>query len=140
MRKEERFRTWGFLLIDFSQEQQFSNWVLQRRVSRGFLQGAKSRPRRQDSDVPTSSSQFILIVLYVGALLEILSEGEKSSPTIYLFTSIQLIWRLEDLCLLLWFCLKECKVLCLYLFKAYSFVFMDLQFNLIVLLRSEREG
>ena len=56
MRKEERFRTWGFLLIDFSQEQQFSNWVLQRRVSRGFLQGAKSRPRRQDSDVPTSSS------------------------------------------------------------------------------------
>lgn len=66
MRKEERFRTWGFLLIDFSQEQQFSNMVLQRRVSRGFLQGAKSRSRKQDSAVPTysSTSPALFILFY----------------------------------------------------------------------------
>lgn len=119
MRKEERFRTWGFLLIDFSQEQQFPNMVLQRRVSRGFCKGQSQGQGSRTLAVPTYSStcfsSTIYFVLYIGVLPRFCQSGriiQSYNLLIYIYTTNL---RLGDLCLLLWFCLKERKGLGHYL-------------------------
>ena len=137
----------GFLLIDFSLEQQFSNWVLQTRVSTAFLQGAKSRSRRHDADVPTCSSAnsaLLIFVLHIGVLSKIVLQKKKKKSCnvlIYIYTTnLEVRGPVSNPLILSQRTKNEWNSPGTIYLWLILFLFMDLWFILIALLRSEGEG